>query len=293
MVNFQQQNSNPGFMPFGAAPPASVAPQGFDFEGLLKQVAGQAVQALPGLIMSLLSSHPTIGPQLKSQGVAPQSLFNFGVQTPFGGGGISLFDAAPQANGVSPQFNFGNLLKDIGGQAIKVLPGLLMGLLASHPVLGPQMKAQGVTPQSLFNIGVQTPFGGGGISMFDAAPKTNGVTPQGFDFGDLLKTVTREAVKVLPGLLMGLLSSNPVLGAQMKAQGVTPQSLFNIGVQTPFGGGGISMFDAAPSAGGVTPQGFDFGKLLQQVTDEAAKQIPGILSGLIQSLAPQSASGPH
>jgi hypothetical protein len=194
---------------------------------------------------------------------------------------------------VNPQgFNLGNLLKDVAGTAIKVLPGLLMGLLESHPVLGPQLKAQGVSPQSLFNIGFQTPIGGGGFSLFDAAPQAGGVNPQGFNFGNLLKDVANTAIKALPGLLIGLLSSHPVLGPQLKAQGVSPQSLFSIGLQTPFGGGGISLFDAAPQASGVSPQGFDFGKLLQQIGDEAAKAIPGILNGIVQQLLPQSNTGP-
>lgn len=284
MTNSNQQSGFSNFTPYApqaAAPAGGVSPQGFDFGGLLRDVANQAVQALPGIIMGLLSSHPTLGPQLRTQGVNPQ--FSLGFQ---GGGGISLSDASP---GVSPQgFDFGGLLKDVAGTAIKALPGLLFGLLSAHPVLGPQLKAQGVSPQSLINFGIQTPFGGGGISLFDSAPKM-GVSPQGFDFGELLKDVAGTAIKALPGLLIGLLSSHPVLGPQLKAQGVSPQSLFNIGVQTPFGGGGISLFDAAP---GVSPQGFDFGKLLRDVTDEATRALPNILNGIVQQLLPQGAGAP-
>jgi hypothetical protein len=205
MVDFTQQSTATSFVPYGASPGNGVAPQGIDWGALLQQVTSQAVQALPGLVAGLLSSHPVIGPQLRAQGVAPQSLLNLGFQTPFGGGGIKLFDAAPGAGGVNPQgFNFGHLLKDVAGQAVKAVPGLLFGLLSSHPVLGPQLQAQGVTPQSLINIGLQTPFGGGGIGLFGAGPQANGVNPQSFDFGKLLQQVGDEAAKAIPGILNGI-----------------------------------------------------------------------------------------
>jgi hypothetical protein len=266
MVDFSQSRQQPpSYLPFSAQP-GGVAPQGFDFGKLLENIAGQAAQALPGIIMGLLSADPTIGPQVRAQGVAPQSLVNFGFQTPIGGGGISMFDAAPSA-GVTPQgFDFGGLLKTVAGHAAQMLPGLIMGLLSADPVIGPQLRAQGVAPQSLINIG-----------LLGAGPSA-GVAPQGFDFGSLLK----KAVQVLPGVVMALLAADPVVGPQLKAQGVAPQSLFNIGVQTPFFGGGLSMFDAPPSPG-VTPQGFDFGKLARQLAEEAAKAIPGIITSLLSA----------
>ncbi|MDF3811490.1 hypothetical protein P3G22_14465, partial [Rhodopseudomonas sp. BAL398] len=166
MVGSAQQGFNSTFMPFGAAPASTpgVAPQGIDFNAILKQIAGQAAQALPGLIMGLLSSHPTLGPQMRAQGVSPQSLFNIGINTPFGGGGLDLFDAAPEPDFTAQGFNFRKLLKDVSNQALKTLPGLIMGLLSANPTIGPQLRAQGVSPQSLINFGINTPFGGGGIS---------------------------------------------------------------------------------------------------------------------------------
>src|SRR5215471_20086323 len=167
-----------GFLPFGSNP--GVSPQGFDFGQFAQQLAGQAAQALPGLIMGLLAAHPTVGPQLRAQmagpqGVSPQSLINLGFQSPFGGGGFSLFGATPQA-GVSPQgFDLGQFAQQLAGQAAQALPGLIMGLLAAHPTIGPQLRAQsagpqGVSPQSLINLGFQSPFGGGGFSLFGATP---------------------------------------------------------------------------------------------------------------------------
>src|ERR1700722_6980777 len=102
-----QSSANTAFLPFGqvqSGPPAGVNPQGFDFGQLAQQIAGQAAQALPGLIMGLLSSNPVIAPQMRAQSASPQ--------------------------GVSPQgFDFGQLAKNIAGQAAHALPGLIMGLL--------------------------------------------------------------------------------------------------------------------------------------------------------------------
>ena len=145
-MNSTQSATSATFLPFGAKSQASVSPQGFDFGQFAQQLAGQAAQALPGLIMGLLAAHPTIGPQMRAQsagpqGVSPQSLFNIGVQTPFGGGGFSMFEATPQA-GVSPQgFDFGQFAQQLAGQAAQALPGLIMGLLAANPAIGPQLAA--------------------------------------------------------------------------------------------------------------------------------------------------------
>jgi hypothetical protein len=143
MADSTQSGLSSGFLPFGATPPAGVSPQGFDFGQFAQQLAGQAAQALPGLIMGLLSAHPTIGPQLRAQsaGVSPQG-FNFGIQTPIGGIGFGLSGAAPQV-GVSPQgFDFGQFAQQLAGQAAQALPGLIMGLLSAHPTIGPQLAAR-------------------------------------------------------------------------------------------------------------------------------------------------------
>ena len=208
MVESAQPGLASTFLPFGAAPSAGVSPQGFDFGQFAQQLAGQAAQALPGLILSILSANPTIGPQMRAQGVSPQSLINLGLQTPFGGGGVSLFGAAPSA-GVSPQgFDFGQFAQQLAGQAAQALPGLILSLLSAHPTIGPQMRVQGVSPQSLINLGVQTPFGGGGVSLFGAAPSA-GVSPQGFDFGQFAQQLAGQAAQALPGLILGILSAHP------------------------------------------------------------------------------------
>jgi hypothetical protein len=281
MVESAQPGLASTFLPFGAAPSAGVSPQGFDFGQFAQQLAGQAAQALPGLILSLLSANPTIGPQMRAQGISPQSLINLGLQTPFGGGGVSLFGAAPSA-GVSPQgFDFGQFAQQLAGLAAQALPGLILSLLSAHPTIGPQMRAQGVSPQSLINLGLQTPFGGGGVSLFGAAPSA-GVSPQGFDFGQFAQQLAGQAAQALPGLILSLLSAHPTIGPQMRVQGVSPQSLINLGVQTPFGGGGVSLFGAAPSAG-VSPQGFDFGQFAQQLAGQAAQALPGLILGILSA----------
>jgi hypothetical protein len=174
--------------------------------------------------------------------------------------------------GVSPQgFDLGQLAQQVADQAIRALPGVILGLLSTHPAAG---RAQGVTPQSLINIGVQTPFGGGGIKLFGADP---GVSPQGIDLGNIGQQVLSEVVKALPGLIIGALAAHPVIGPQMRANGVSPQSLINIGVQTPFGGGGASLFNSAP---GVSPQGFDLGQLAQQI---AGQVLPTLIIGLLSA----------
>jgi hypothetical protein len=59
MVESAQPGLASTFLPFGAAPSAGVSPQGFDFGQFAQQLAGQAAQALPGLILGILSAHPT------------------------------------------------------------------------------------------------------------------------------------------------------------------------------------------------------------------------------------------
>jgi len=259
--------------PANIAAGGGVAPAGFDINQIVQQVAGAAAQALPGLIMGLLSAHPQLKPQ--SSGVSPQGLFNFGVQTPFGGVGLDLFSNQPQ---VRPQgFDIGQIAQQVAGAAAQALPGLILGLLSAHPQLKTQSASAGVSPQGLFNFGVQTPFGGGGISLFGAQPQ---VSPQGFDIGQIAQQVAGAAAQALPGLILGLLSAHPQLKAQ--SAGVSPQGLFNLGVQTPFGGGGMSLFGANPQ---LLPQGFDLGQLAQQISTTIAQQIPTVLSGILSTLS--------
>ena len=209
MTESTQAASNAAFLPF-TQPSAGVSAQGFDLGQLAQQVADQAIRALPGVILGLLSTHPAFG---RAQGVAPQSLINIGLQTPFGGGGIKLFGAEP---GVSPQgIDLGKIGQQVLNGVVQALPGLIFSVLGAHPVIGPQMRANGVSPQSLINFGVQTPFGGGGASLFNSAP---GVSPQDFDLGQLAQQI---AGQFLPTLIMGLLSANPAVNAGTANSGAT------------------------------------------------------------------------
>ena len=286
-----QTQANAGFIPFGAGA-GGVSPQGFDFGQFAQQIAGQAAQALPGLIMGLLSANPVVGQQLRAQSVAPQGfdLGQFAQQIagqaaqalpglitgllaahPVVGQQVRAQSAVPRAAApqeISPQgFDFGQFAQQIAGQAAQALPGLIMGLLSANPMIVQQARPQSFAPQS-------------------AAPSSF-MTPQGFDFGQLAQQIAGQAAHVLPGLLMGLLSANPVVGPQLRAQsaaapGVSPQSLLNLGVNTPFGGGGISLFGSAPTAG-VTPQGFDFGQLAQQIAGQVATTLPSVIMSILSS----------
>lgn len=230
---------------FGAQAGAGVNPQGFnfDFSNIIKTVAQGAAQALPGLLMSLLSAHPQLQ-QLTRQGgagaLAPQSLINFGANTPLGGIGIGLFDNKPQVGmqpgagavaGFSPQgfnFDFSNIINTVAQTAAQALPGLLMSLLSSHPQLqqlAGQANAGGsLAPQSLINIGANTPLGSLGIGLFDNKPQLGtqfgaGVAPQGFDFGDIIRNVAQNAAQALPNLLTNVLATLPQ-AQQLAAHGI-------------------------------------------------------------------------
>lgn len=225
----------------GAQAGAGVNPQGFnlDFSNIIKTVAQGAAQVLPGLLMSLLSAHPQLQ-QLTRQGgagaLAPQSLINFGANTPLGGFGIGLFDNKPQVGvqpgaGFSPQgFNldFGSIIQTVAQTAAQALPGLLMSLLSSHPQLqqlAGQANAGGtLAPQSLINFGANTPLGSLGIGLFDNKPQLGGqfgagVAPQGFDFGDIIRNVAQNAAQALPSLLTNVLAMLPQ-AQQLAAHGV-------------------------------------------------------------------------
>jgi uncharacterized membrane protein len=228
MIDQTQVNS--GFIPFGAGP-SGVLPQGFDFGQFAQQIAGQAAQALPGLIMGLLAAHPVVGQQVRAQSAAPQA-------------------AAPQ--GFSPQgFDFGQFAQQIAGRAAQALPGLIMGLLAAHPVVGQQVRAQSAAPQA-------------------AAPQ--GFSPQGFDFGQFAQQIAGQAAQALPGLIMGLLSANPMVGQQLRAQSVAPQ-----GAAPP----GFAPQGFAPQ--GFAPQGFDFGQFAQQIAGQVATTLPSVIMNILSS----------
>ena len=282
-------------------PTAGIMSNGVIPEGLdLNSIIGSIIQALPGQIIGILSAHPQVQ-QLARGGVTPQSLFNVGVNTPFGGAGLGVFDSRPQlgaqyAAGVAPQgFDFGQIISTVAQTAAQHLPGLLMSLLSAHPQFQ-QLARQtgGVNPQSLFNVGINTPIGSAGIGLFDNKPQLAGqygagVAPQGIDFGQIFSTVAQGAVQVLPGLLMSLLSAHPQI-QQLARQtgGVNPQSLFNVGINTPIGSAGIGLFDNKPQfagqyGAGVAPQGFDFGQIINTVAQSAAQALPGLLMSLLSA----------
>ncbi len=295
-----------------------VAPQGFDFGSILSTVAQGAAQALPGLLMGLLSSDPQIQQQLAQQGgVNPQSLFNFGLKTPFGGAGLSMFGNTPQLGaqpqgtqayagqqnwaqqqgGVAPQgFDFGSIINTVAQGAAQALPGLLMGLLSANPQIQQQVAQQG------------------GLSTLGNTP---GVAAQGLDLGSIFRSVAQRAAQALPGLLTQLLSADPQVQQLAQQGGVNPQGLFNFGVNTPFGGAGLSMFGNTPQLGGqqiaqqwpgqqaqqnqqagaLAPQGFDIGHIFRSVAQRAAQALPGLLTQLLsadpqlQQIARQGSAG--
>lgn len=295
---------------FGAQTGAGVAPQGFDFTQILTQilttVAQSAAQALPGLLMDLLSAHPQIQQIARQTGAAggvnPQSLFNFGASTPIGNIGLGLFGNTPQLGaqagiGVSPQgFNFADIINSVAQSAAQRLPSLLMSLLSAHPQmqqLARQGALGGVNPQGLGNMGINTPVGGAGMGLFGSMPQFGmqpgaAVSPQGIDFSAILNTVAQTAAQALPGLLMSLLSAHPQIQQLARQGGVNPQSLLNIGINTPFGGAGLGLFGNAPQFGtqqgaAVSPQGFDFASILNTVAQSAAQALPGLLMSLLSA----------
>jgi hypothetical protein len=268
MSDIAQTNS--GFIPFVPPPVAGVSPQGFDFAQLAQQIAAQIFPLLPGLVTSVLSAHPTIGPQLRAQGASPhagvpQPPYNFGFSTPPGVGGIGPFGATPSLGFVPQGIDFGQIAQQIASQVLPILPGLVLGVLSAHPVIGPQLRGQSAAPQAA------VPFG---------------LTPQGFDPSQLVQQVLKTALPLLPVLITSLLSAHPALAPQYQAQsalpGLAPQSLFNFGVNTPTGGAGIGLFGAAPSAGNG-PQGFDVNHLTQQIAGQVVPILPGLITSILSS----------
>jgi hypothetical protein len=258
-----------GFIPFVAPSVAGFSPQGFDFGQVTQQIAAQILPILPGLVTSVLSAHPTIGPQMRAQTFAPQSPFNFGVNTPLGGTGLGLFGAAPQGT------DFGQVAQQIAGQVIPILPGLVLGVLSAHPVIGPQLRGQGASPP--------------GASPFN-------VMQQGYDPNQLVQQIVKTAVPLLPIFITSLLSAHPGLGSQWQGQSVLPngfssQSPFNFGINTPIGGAGVGLFGTAPMAG-AAPQGIDLSNLTQQIAGQVVPILPGLITSILSTNAVLSAQQP-
>ncbi|NEI38965.1 hypothetical protein GR204_34400 [Rhizobium leguminosarum] len=245
--------------PFSSGP-GNLAPQGFDFGGLIR--------AIVPIVLSTLSSNPqagaqgnqphynigggaSINPMSSAPGAfAPQG-FDFGglikAIVPIV---MSVLSANPQAGGpgMQPQFNMGggaavNPMSsgpgslapqgfDFGGLVKAIVP-IVVSLLSANP----QMGAQGVQPQ--FSIG-----GGFTVNPFSSGP--GALAPQGFDFGGLIRTIVP--------IVLSVLSAMPSSG------GIQPQS-----------------------SGPVAPQGFDFGSLIEAV-------VPIVLSVL--SSQPQNGGAP-
>lgn len=300
----------------------NAGPGTVDVNGLSASVAQGLAQSLAQTAPAPFGNALSGQPQIPGNNFNPQSLINFQANTPFGGLGLGLFDHQPQLAGLNaganaganlaPQgFNvdFGNIIKTIAQSAAQALPGLLISLLSAHPQLQ-QLTRQGgagggnLAPQSLINVGANTPFGGFGIGLFDNKPQVGvqpgagaGFAPQGFnlDFGSIIHTIAQTAAQALPGLLISLLSSHPQL-QQLAGQanvggagGVAPQSLINFGANTPLGGFGIGLFDNKPQLGtqfgaGVAPQGIDFGEIIRNVAQNAAQALPTLLTNVLATL---------
>jgi hypothetical protein len=243
------------------------------------------------------------GNGMASQGADLASMFAQPMQNQAQGfqqGYPAYQQVAPQGAGLAPQgFDFSGIINPIIQSLSQQLPGILAGLLSTQQQAqqaGRQFGA--VNPQGLFNVGLNTPFGNANFGAQGNAPQFGaqpGFAPQGIDFGSILRFVAEGAARVLPGLLMSLLSSHPQL-QQLARQGgagaASPQGwsqgwsqgLYNVGQGTPFGNAGVGIFGNAPQAGaGVTPQGFDFGAVLQTVVQAVAQTLPGLLLSLLSS----------
>jgi hypothetical protein len=280
-----EQNQTNSFIPYGA-PPVGVTPQGFSQQSYNPQSfspqgftqQGYNPQSFSPQGFSQQSYNPqSFSPQgFSQQGYNPQSL-------------------SPQ--GFSPQgLDFGHIAGQIAGQILPKLPGLIMSLLAANPAIGAQVRAQsatpfagspqgfapqgfapqgfapqgfapqGFTPQGFAPQGFAPQgFTPQGFAPQGFAPQgftPQGVNPQGFDFGQILSQITSQIVPALPGLVMGLLSANPAIGAQVRTESATP-------------------FATGPS--GVSPQGFNLGHLAQQIVGHVAPMLPGLIFSVLST----------
>jgi len=189
-------------------------------------------------------------------------------------------------NNVTPQgFDLGSIVNTVVQDAAQTLPGIIGSLLSAHPQIQ-QLARQGtlagaLNPQSLY----------GGLNVFAARPQFapfsaqpyGTVSPQGFDFGNIVGTVAQGAAQVLPGLLMSILSAHPQIQQLARqgtyAGGINPQSLY---------GGGLNMFENRPQFAwqqgvGVAPQSFDVGSIINTVAQGAAQVLPGLLANLLSA----------
>jgi hypothetical protein len=262
--------SNTGFIPFIAPSAAGLTPQGFDFGQIAQQIAGQVLPVLPGLVLGVLSAHPTIGAQLRSQsallpGFPPQTSFGIGVNTPLGGAGFGLSGATPTPGFMPQGFDFNQIAQQIVGQLLPVLPGLILGVLSAHPTIGPQLRGQVTAPQAATPVGF---------------------APQGFDINQLVQQIVKTATSLIPTLISSVLAAHPTLGPQLRAQSWSPQGFAaqsppNFSVNTPLGGAGLGLPGSTPQA--VTPQGLDFGQLTQQIVGQVIPVLPGLITSLLSA----------
>jgi hypothetical protein len=205
-------------------------------------------------------------------------------------------------NGLNPQtFDLGSIVNTVAQGVAQTLPNLIANLLSAHPQIQ-QITRQG-TLTGAFNP--QNQYGGGlnafsnrqQFAPFGAQPDLQSygaLSPQGFDFGNLVNTIAQGAAQILPSLLISLLSTQPQFQQLARqggyAGGINPQSLY---------GGGLNMFENRPQfnwqqGGGVVPQNFDFGSMVSTIAQSAAQVLPGLLVNVlstnpqIQQLARQS-----
>jgi hypothetical protein len=230
-----------------------ISPQGVDLGSIVNSVSQCAAQALPGLLMSLLSAHPQIQHLARQGGVAaiganqqnlyglganPQSLYGYGsnAQSLYGHGanapwgGLNAFNARPQFIG-QPNLNLAPQGSDLVGivdsvaqSAAQALPGLITSLLSAHPQVQPMLRqgnwaTGGVNhAQNLFGAGLNTPFGGGGLNIFENRPQFGGgqqypnVQQQGLDIGAIAQNVAGIISQQIPAIVNSV--AGQVLGNQ-------------------------------------------------------------------------------
>src|SRR5262249_17545139 len=142
-----------------------IYPHSPEIAQIAQQVAGETAQVLPGLVSSLLLSHPQVRYQTHQQaGFYPQA---YGLQQAgvygwpsfnpqyalFGFNRQQAFDPPTQALfgvGLEGQSDVAKIAQQVASAAIQALPGVISGLLSSHL----QMRMQtaqwgGIAPQGI------------------------------------------------------------------------------------------------------------------------------------------------
>lgn len=129
------------------------------------------------------------------------------------------------------------------------------------------------------------PFG----NSSSAQPASSQLGPEGLNIGDIVGKALQVAIPVVIGLLQN--QPQPQAGAQGQPAGASPQinpQSFNLGLQTPFGGGGMAIASNQPQIG---PQGFDLSAFLQQAVGQVSStviaQLPNLINGALGALAAQ------